>query len=102
MDLVARTRLEIIVEAPLLRRVEALLGDAGVKGWSVFEGAAGSGRHGGWRAEGLHAADRKVMVVALTTRDHADAALEQLRGLFTDYPGVVSVGDVQVMRGDRF
>lgn len=102
MELTRRTRLEVIVEAPLVRRVEAVLAEAGVKGWSVFDGASGSGRHGEWRSEGLHPADRKSLVIALTSRERAEAVLERLRALFTDYPGVAALSEVEVMRAERF
>jgi hypothetical protein len=32
----SRKKLEIIVEAPTLRRVEAFLGGGGVRGWTVL------------------------------------------------------------------
>lgn len=102
MELTRRTRLEVIVEGALLRRVEATLAEAGVKGWSVFDGVSGAGQHGAWRSEGLSAADRKSMIVALTSRERAEAVLERLRTLFADYPGVAAISEVEVMRGERF
>lgn len=98
----ARKKLEIVVEAPVLRRVEAMLQDAGVTGYSVFAGLEGAGETGGWRREGLTGADEKRLVFAVTSPEKAERALERLSEFFADYPGIVCVSDVQVIRGERF
>ncbi|MCE9521927.1 MAG: DUF190 domain-containing protein [Alphaproteobacteria bacterium] len=102
MQTVRRRKLEIIVEAPVLSRVEAILKSEGVRGWSVFAGVEGHGATGDWHSEGLSGAEEKRLIFALTSNDAADRVLEKLVAFFEDYPGVVCVSDVDVMRPDRF
>ncbi len=102
MNTTARTKLEIVVEAPVLRRVEELLAEAGVRGFSVFAGLEGAGDGGGWRREGLSGAQDKRLIWTIMSADTAERVLERLAEFFQDYPGVVCVSDVRVLRGERF
>jgi hypothetical protein len=97
-----RKKLEIIIEAPLLGRVEALLGASGARGWSVFASLAGHSSHGDWRSDGLSDAQDKRLVIAVVSEAAAQAALDALAAFFQDYPGVVYVSDVTVLRGEKF
>jgi hypothetical protein len=101
MNLTPKKKLDMFIEAHALQRLEAMLGETGFKGWSVFAGVEGSGAHGAWRQTGV-AEGGACLVIAIGGEDAADAALEWLRDYFTIYPGVVSVSDVSVMRGERF
>jgi hypothetical protein len=102
MQTVRRRKLEIIVEAPVLSRVEAILKAEGVRGWSVFAGLEGQGATGDWHAEGLSGAEDKRLIFALTSTKVVDRVLTSLAAFFEDYPGVVCVSDVDVMRPDKF
>jgi PII-like signaling protein len=97
-----RRKLEIIVEAPVLSRVERMLSEEGVRGWSVFSGVGGHGTHGDWRTEGLSGAEDKRLIFALCGEEAAARVLDRLAAFFQDYPGIVCVTDVEVMRGERF
>lgn len=101
MELVTRTKLDIFIEAHALDKLEAALGRAGFKGWSVFAGIEGSGAHGAWRQTGIGESDARL-VIAIGAADAADVVLTWLKDYFRDYPGVVAVSEVGVMRGDRF
>ncbi|MBL8558386.1 MAG: DUF190 domain-containing protein [Hyphomonadaceae bacterium] len=101
MDLVARKKLDIFIEGHALARLEAELGRAGFKGWSVFAGIEGAGAHGAWRQTGIAEGDARL-VIAIGAAEAADAVLAWLEAYFREYPGVVAVSDVGVMRGDRF
>ncbi len=102
MTATARKKLEIIIEAPLLGRVESLLGQSGARGWSVFASLAGHSAHGDWRSDGLSDAHDKRLIIAVVSEAAAQAALDALAALFQDYPGVVYVSDVAVLRGEKF
>lgn len=99
--LVARRKLEIFIEAHALERVEAMLGESGFKGWSVFAGCEGAGVHGQWRQTGV---DEKGLhlLIAIGHQQACETALVWLDDYFKIYPGVVAVSEVQVMRGERF
>lgn len=101
MQLVQRKKLEIFIEAHALARVEDMLGEAGFKGWSVFEGVEGAGAHGAWRQTGI-GESAALLVIAIGSEAASDKALEWLADYFKTYPGVVALSDVSVMRIDRF
>lgn len=97
-----RKKLEVIVEAAVLRRVETFLGEAGVRGWTVLPSLEGSGTGGEWHSAGFMPGQEKRLIFAVVSAEVATAALEKLEIFFADYPGIVCVSDVEVMRGDRF
>jgi hypothetical protein len=101
MELAYRKRLDIFIEAHALEHVEAMLGQTGFKGWSVFQGVEGSGAHGAWRQTGI-GENGACLVIAIGAAKACDVALEWLADYFKTYPGVVAVSDVAVMRGERF
>ncbi|MGE0386882.1 MAG: DUF190 domain-containing protein [Gammaproteobacteria bacterium] len=97
----ARKKLDIFIEAHALDQLESALARAGFKGWSVFSGIEGAGAHGAWRQSGVAESEARL-VVAIGTQEAADHALAWLAGYFADYPGIVAVSDVSVMRSERF
>lgn len=101
MDLTPRKKLDIFIEAHALPRLEAMLGEVGFKGWSVFAGVEGSGLHGAWRQTGIGESEARL-VIAIGAQDACLAALAWLADYFKTYPGVVAASDVGVMRSDRF
>ena len=101
MPTVTRKKLEIIIEAPVLRRLEAIMTEEGVRGWSVFSSIEGAGASGEWRGD-FTAATQKRLVIAVTNEAAAERVLQRLLPFLEDYPGVVCVSDVQVLRPERF
>ncbi|MGD9816541.1 MAG: DUF190 domain-containing protein [Hyphomonadaceae bacterium] len=101
MQLSHKKRLDIFIEAHSLAPVEALLSKCGFKGWTVLEGVEGSGAHGAWRQTGI-GEQAAYLVVAIGAEAAAEAALAELSAYFTDYPGIVTITDVTVVRGERF
>ena len=102
MQLTRRKKLEIIVEAPVLRRVEGFLSEAGVRGWTVLPSLAGAGDSGEWRSGDFTPGQEKRLILALVSSEVAEKVLERLADFFADYPGVVAVSDVEVLRGEKF
>lgn len=102
MQTVARKKLEIIVEAAVLRRVEGFLAEAGVRGWTVLPSLEGSGAHGEWQSQGFSPAQNKRLILALASEEVAAQVLDRLAAFFADYPGIVFISDVQVLRAERF
>ena len=100
MPTVPCKKLEIVVEAPVLRRLEAILAEEGVRGWSVFRSVEGAGSHGEWRSD--FAATERRLVWAVTSAETAERVLDRLLPFLDDYPGVVCVSDVGVLRPERF
>jgi nitrogen regulatory protein PII len=96
-------RVEILIEAPMERRLTQALSDAGVTGFTVLPVLGGSGRSGRWSREGqVSRAGGMVAVVCLIRPDRLDGLLEAAFAVVERHIGVVSVSEVEVIRTDRF
>ncbi len=103
METFEASRVEIVIEAPLLRRLTTALEKAGVKGYTVLPVLGGYGRSGLWTREGqVGAAGGMAMVVAIVASDRADALVEAAYGVVARHIGVVSVTPCRTIRRDRF
>lgn len=96
-------RVEIIIEAPLERRLTDALVDAGVTGFTVLPVLGGSGRSGQWSRDGqVSLASGMVAVVCLIRPDRLDGLLEAAFAVVERHIGVVSITDAEVLRAERF
>lgn len=96
-------RVEIIIEAPLERRLTDALTDAGVTGYTVLPVQGGSGRSGRWSRSGqVSLASGMVAVVCLVRPDRVEGLLDAAFAVVERHIGVVSVSDAQVLRAERF
>jgi nitrogen regulatory protein PII len=103
MEMHAAKRVEIMIEAPLERRLTDALIEAGVTGFTVLPVLGGSGRSGAWSRDGqISRASGMVAVVCLIRPERQDALLEAAYRVVERHIGVVSVTDAQVIRPDRF
>ncbi|MEM1130729.1 MAG: transcriptional regulator [Pseudomonadota bacterium] len=96
-------RVEVIIEAPMERRLcEAMLA-ADVTGFTVLPVHGGSGRSGHWTREGqIGLAGGMVAVICIIRPDRLDALLAAAFEVVEAHIGVVSVTDCQVLRAERF
>jgi hypothetical protein len=97
-----RKKLEILVEGPILKKVEEILEACGVHVFSVFDGREGRGLSGRWTDQSVADALDQRLVWAIMAEDVAEAVVARLAALFQRYPGVVVVSDVSVLRAERF
>ena len=96
-------RVEIIIEAPMERRLRDALTEAGVTGFTVLPVLGGSGRSGAWSREGqISAAGGMVAVVCIIRPERLDGLLEAAFSVVETHIGVVSVSDCEVLRAERF
>lgn len=96
-------RVAIIIEAPMERRLSDALIKAGVTGFSILPVLGGSGRSGKWSREGqVGRAGGMVQVVCIIRPDRLDALLEAAFAVVENHIGVVTVGDCEVLRAERF
>ena len=102
METVTRTRIEILADAPLVPRVVAALHQAEVHGHTVLPALSGSGRTGSWSEERVTAAESKRLVVAIASLEHAAAFVDAVGPLLESHGMLLTLSDVQVVRGDRF
>jgi PII-like signaling protein len=98
-----KKRIDIMVEAPILTRVLALLDKQGVTGYSVLPVLAGRGDDGTWHRDGaIGRAGAMMLVFCILDEKRVDQVLEPLFKLIEKQIGIVTVSDVQVIRPDHF
>ncbi len=96
-------RVEIIIEAPMERRLKDALEAAGIHGYTVLPVLGGSGRSGRWSREGqVSRAGGMVAVVCIVRAERVDGLLEAAFSVVETHIGVVSVSDCEVLRAERF
>lgn len=96
-------RVEIIIEAPLEKRLTAAMIDVGVTGFTVLPVLGGSGRSGQWSRDGqVSLASGMVAVVCLIRPDRLDELLDAAFAVVERHIGVVSITDAKVLRAERF
>lgn len=95
-------RVEIIIEAPMERRLTEALLKAGVTGFTVLPVMGGSGRSGHWTREGQVGRSGMVAVICLIRPERLDALLEAAFTVVDRHIGVVSITEAEVLRAERF
>ncbi|MGF1465768.1 MAG: P-II family nitrogen regulator [Sandaracinaceae bacterium] len=97
-----RKKLELIIDRPHLPRYLRLLEQRGVNGYTVLPALGGRGTRGEWKDGGLTDAADRVVVVAVLSEPTLEVLMLDLDALFEDFPGIVFVSDVEVLRAERF
>ena len=103
METYEKKRIEIILEAPALPRLERMLQASEATGYTVLPALSGYGTSGTWsRAGAITDAERMVVVVCVLDPGHADAVLQQVFEIIEHRIGLVTVSSVEVIRRERF
>lgn len=102
VNTVARRKIEILVDAPLVRRVTAAADAAGVTGYTLLPTLGGAGHGGRWSDDQVTGAEAKVMFVTITNEVVAAALIEALAPLLDDHGLLLISGIVEIVRNDRF
>ncbi|MDX2259938.1 MAG: DUF190 domain-containing protein [Hyphomicrobiaceae bacterium] len=103
METFRKKRIDIMVEAPLMQRVLTLLDEHGVSGYTVLPVLAGRGKDGAWHRDGIVGrAGALVMIFCILDEARVGAVLEPLFALVSRQIGIVTVSDVEVVRGAQF
>jgi nitrogen regulatory protein PII len=98
----AAKRVEILIEAPLERRLTDAIESAGVTGYTVLPVLGGSGRSGRWSREGQIGRSGMVAVVTIVASDRLNTLLDSVFAVVDRQIGIVSIADVQIVRPQRF
>ncbi|GMN01432.1 P-II family nitrogen regulator [Erythrobacter sp. MTPC3] len=101
IETVIRKRIEILTDVQLKRRVTDAIDRAGITGWTIVPVTSGKGREGPWREERVMGTD-KVFVLTIAADERAMALAEDLAPMLTKYGFILSMWDVEVIRGERF
>jgi PII-like signaling protein len=103
MHIHPKKRLEIVLEAPVLNRMLALLDRLAVTGYTVMPALAGRGQGGSWSRDGLVGeAGRMVVVFCIIDAARVDPVLDAVFAMVERQIGIVSVSDVGVVRPTHF
>lgn len=101
IETVTRKRIEILSDAALVRRVTDAIDRAGITGWTITPVQSGKGRDGHWREERVMGTD-KVFVLTIAPQDKAMALAEDIAPILNSHGLLLTMWDVQVIRGERF
>jgi PII-like signaling protein len=101
IETVIRKRIEILVDTALVRRVTDAIDKAQITGWTVLPVTSGSGRDGRWREERVMGTD-KSLVLTIASIEKAEALVDVLAPMLTSHGLLLTMWDVEVIRGERF
>lgn len=101
MQTVTRKKIEILTDEPLVPRILAALQDCGVGGHTLLPALSGSGHTGRWHDERLTGAT-KVMLMTIVSADDAARLVDRIGPLLDSHRLLLTIADVEVVRGDRF
>lgn len=100
--MIARKRLDVVIDAAAVPRVTALAEAAGAKGYTVLPNVTGKGHRGIRRGHDLFAEGENAMVIIIAREEVVAAILRDLAPLLDEHAGVATVADVMVLHGDYF
>ena len=96
-------RVEIIIEAPMERRLADALTGAGVTGYTMLPVLGGSGRSGQWsRDDQISRAGGMISVVCIVRPERLEPLLSAALTVVEKHIGVISVTDCKILRAERF
>ncbi len=101
IETVVRKRIEILTDVALVGRVTDAIDRAEITGWTVTPVNSGKGRDGPWREERVMGTD-KVFVLTVASQERANALAEELAPILTSHSLLLTMWDVEVIRGERF
>ena len=97
------TKIEVVVNGVDVARVQSILEDAGVSGFTMLGNVSGLG-HGGFHEGRLAFNDRDGLTMLITVVPEPSVAdlVDRLRVLLENRAGVMFVSETQVSRPDYF
>ncbi len=102
VELVRRKRIDILVDAPLSEWLAEVAASVGIAHHTLLPVHSGKGLSGAWRDEDVSGALAKRMFIAIANDAKVQALIDALAPHLSSYGLVVTIADVDVVRGDRF
>ena len=99
---VQRKRIEILVDTPLVPRIIRLIKEVDISGWSVIKIASGGGRDGRWDHDEVTGAAAKSIILMIANEVKASLFADRIAPLLESHGLLSTIGNVEVVRGDRF
>ena len=102
MQVHAKKRVEVIIEAPVAPRLAKLLNKHD-RGYTMLPVLGGSGNSGPWTREGqVSAAGGMVAFVVILDESALEPLIDAIYALVARHIGVLSVSDCAVVRAGKF
>ena len=101
IETVTRKRIEILTDRALRHRVTEAIERAEITGWTVVPVSSGKGREGRWRQESVMGTD-KVFIFTIAPEEKAMRLANELAPMLTNLGLLLTMWDVEVIRGERF
>jgi PII-like signaling protein len=97
-----RKRVEILIDSPLAPRLVQAAADAGIAGYTLIPVQSGAGRSGTWRDDAVSGAQAKTIFLTIASEEKANRFVEALAPNLEAYGMLLTMADVEVVRGERF
>lgn len=98
-----KKRIDIIVEAPMMRSVIDKLDRARVPGYSVLPIIEGRGMDNSWNSQGqISDTTNMITVFCVVDQGQVDDVVDVVLSTIRDRKGFVTIADVVVARPERF
>lgn len=97
-----RKRVEILIDSPLAPRLIKAAADAGIAGYTLIPVQSGAGRGGAWRDDAVSGAQAKTIFLTIASEEKAGRLVDMLAPNLEAYGMLLTLSDVQVVRGERF
>ncbi len=101
-EIIRRRRIEVLVDAPIVRRVVDAARAAGITGYTLLPTLEGEGRTGRWSDDQLSGAQAKRLFLSVTSEVKAAAFTDAIAPLLDSHGLLLLLSDVDVVRGARF
>ncbi len=95
-------RIEILVDTPLVPLIIRHLKATGISGWSIIHVDSGGGQDGEWTQDEVTGAAAKTIVLVIAGESKAQTLVNELAPILDSYRLVLTIGSVEVVRGERF
>lgn len=97
-----RSRIEVLVDKPLVRTVVAASKAAGIKAYTLLPTIGGEGEHGAWSEDQLTGAQQKQVFLAVTRREIARSFVDVLEPYLESHGLILLISEVEIVRGSKF
>lgn len=97
-----RKRVEILLDSPLAPIVIKAAADSGIAGYTLIPVQSGAGRGGTWRDDRVTGAETKTIFLTIASAEKAAKLVDLLAPNLGPYGMLLTLGDVEVVRGERF
>ncbi|MEP2102370.1 MAG: hypothetical protein ABJP02_12770 [Parasphingorhabdus sp.] len=99
---VQRKRIEILVDTPLVPKIIGYAKQVDISGWSAIKIASGGGRDGRWQHDEITGAAAKSIILMIASEEKAQQLTDALAPLLDSHSLLLTIANVEVVRGDRF